>query len=494
MIMRFIIVLLFVMFSTSAYADFNAGIAAYKEKDYVTALKEFRSLAEQGDEDAQTMLGYMYASGKGVLQDYIQAHLWFNLAAAQGNERAYKAREKISEVMTSQQVAEAQSLAREWKADMSSAKESAEKIETPDESEPVGAALIRETQENLAALGYEPGPADGVMGSKTRWAIRDYQEQAGLRIDGQPSQALLEQLQKDKQSQVAEDRFTKSDSPSALGTSLGAMASPNEQTQEVIDRLEEIVQKGEEERRADSQFLAELHDLIRRYDWPWQDRVFQDDFQDGDFSRNPVWTVASGEFWVDSSNRLVNRFIPPETESQSSADVQEEDTGTRIIKGIFSEILKEREEKSSRPKGPEKAEIHSSASINNAFSMDIEVLVRSVGTEARIEIGPFQGRSRDMGYRLFVVGGSKPSLELARKTSRGSSIIEISETVETLSDGRSHFIQWQRHPDGNMIVAIDGNIKIRTKDQTFQREFEGISIINHSGEIAINSINIFGSS
>ena len=83
-----------------AHADFKAGIDAYTKKDYRTALKEFRPLAEQGDVDSQFMLGYMYASGKGVIQDYIQAHLWFNLAAAQGEDRAAKARDKIAEVMT----------------------------------------------------------------------------------------------------------------------------------------------------------------------------------------------------------------------------------------------------------------------------------------------------------------------------------------------------------------------------------------------------------
>ncbi len=39
----------------------------------------FRKAAEQGIAGAQSELGAFYANGHGVPQDYIQAHLWFNL-------------------------------------------------------------------------------------------------------------------------------------------------------------------------------------------------------------------------------------------------------------------------------------------------------------------------------------------------------------------------------------------------------------------------------
>ena len=57
----------------------------------------------------------MYAIGQGVIQDYIQAHKWFNLAAANGNANAKGNREILVEQMTPAQLAEAQKLAREWK-------------------------------------------------------------------------------------------------------------------------------------------------------------------------------------------------------------------------------------------------------------------------------------------------------------------------------------------------------------------------------------------
>ena len=63
---------------------------------------------------AQLNLGLMHAEGQGVIQDYIHAHKWWNIAASQGNKTAAKNRDVASELMTAAQIAEAQKLAREW--------------------------------------------------------------------------------------------------------------------------------------------------------------------------------------------------------------------------------------------------------------------------------------------------------------------------------------------------------------------------------------------
>ena len=61
----------------------------------------------------------MYEDGKGVPQDYVQAHMWYNLAAAQGGmagDTTVKNRDRVAKRMTPAQIAEAQRLAREWMA------------------------------------------------------------------------------------------------------------------------------------------------------------------------------------------------------------------------------------------------------------------------------------------------------------------------------------------------------------------------------------------
>jgi uncharacterized protein len=62
----------------------DAGVA-YIRRDYTTALRLFRPLAEQGNVGAQQVVGFMYARGQGVAKDDREALKWYRLAAQQGN-------------------------------------------------------------------------------------------------------------------------------------------------------------------------------------------------------------------------------------------------------------------------------------------------------------------------------------------------------------------------------------------------------------------------
>ena len=68
-----------------ARADFEAGKRAYEQGDYATALKELTPLAEQGNAEAQVLLGLMHFEGQGVPRDPSQALKWYKAAAEQGN-------------------------------------------------------------------------------------------------------------------------------------------------------------------------------------------------------------------------------------------------------------------------------------------------------------------------------------------------------------------------------------------------------------------------
>ncbi len=65
-------------------------------------------------------MGVLYDHGWGVAQDYVQAHMWFNLAAARlppggDRDRAVHNRDNAVKHMMPDQVVEAQRLARAWK-------------------------------------------------------------------------------------------------------------------------------------------------------------------------------------------------------------------------------------------------------------------------------------------------------------------------------------------------------------------------------------------
>jgi len=95
--------------------------------DYAKAVEITRRFADAGDISEQRNLGADYEQGHGVRQDYVEAYKWYNLAAANedvsqggaleklGFEPASKMRDHLAQLMTSEQIAEAQQLAREFK-------------------------------------------------------------------------------------------------------------------------------------------------------------------------------------------------------------------------------------------------------------------------------------------------------------------------------------------------------------------------------------------
>lgn len=144
--------LLFLLLSSPAVADFAAGLRAYQSKDYATAVKEWRPLAEAGSPDAQfnlalmyldgtgvvqnqqeavlwfrraadqgharaqKNLGALYATGNGVKRDYVYAHMWLNLCASSGDATCVAQRDLVSKKMKAKELAEAQRRATAWKA------------------------------------------------------------------------------------------------------------------------------------------------------------------------------------------------------------------------------------------------------------------------------------------------------------------------------------------------------------------------------------------
>jgi TPR repeat protein len=149
-------VALIVGMAAPAWTGYDEGIAAYKRGDYETAFQEMKPLAEQGHAPAQASLGFAYDTGQGVPQDYavaakwyrkaaeqgnagaqynlgqlyrwgqgvpedaVRAHMWLSLAAIHFRQRARRytameTRNAVAKKMTSEQITEAQRLAREWR-------------------------------------------------------------------------------------------------------------------------------------------------------------------------------------------------------------------------------------------------------------------------------------------------------------------------------------------------------------------------------------------
>lgn len=83
-------------------------------KDEVAAAKWFLAAAETGHSDAQATIGRLYTDGIGVDQNYIEAYKWYLLAGNQCNDDAEERIPLMDEILTSDQRAEGQRLAKEW--------------------------------------------------------------------------------------------------------------------------------------------------------------------------------------------------------------------------------------------------------------------------------------------------------------------------------------------------------------------------------------------
>ena len=71
--------------------------------------------AARGDPNAYYDLGMVYSTGSaGADVDLIEAHKWFNLAAARGHEGAQYCRAEVADEMSAREIAEAQKAARAW--------------------------------------------------------------------------------------------------------------------------------------------------------------------------------------------------------------------------------------------------------------------------------------------------------------------------------------------------------------------------------------------
>ena len=81
---------------------------------------ELHALADAGDVQARFALANRYADGDGVARDNVLAYMWYGLAAERlaGPERyeSLRAREILDGQMFRHQIAEADRLARIWKA------------------------------------------------------------------------------------------------------------------------------------------------------------------------------------------------------------------------------------------------------------------------------------------------------------------------------------------------------------------------------------------
>jgi TPR repeat protein len=81
-----IAILLFVCLALVACtSEFDKGRQAYGRGDFAGAMNAWKPLAEKGDRAAQYAVADLYFNGKGVPQDQVEGLKWLRISANQGN-------------------------------------------------------------------------------------------------------------------------------------------------------------------------------------------------------------------------------------------------------------------------------------------------------------------------------------------------------------------------------------------------------------------------
>ena len=81
-------------------------------QDY-TITAHWLRLAAQSDPRAQVDLGSLYEQGKGVPLDYVTAYMWYKTAESRGERRAQEELKRLSRLMTTQQINQANAAAQD---------------------------------------------------------------------------------------------------------------------------------------------------------------------------------------------------------------------------------------------------------------------------------------------------------------------------------------------------------------------------------------------
>jgi TPR repeat protein len=183
------------------------------------AAKWFRRAAEQGFADAQLMVGTWYDQGEGVAKDQVAAYKWYLLAAAQGNDVAKKMVSLSEGLMTQEQIADGQKLARNFKPrtvpSAGNDSSSAGNAQSPPQASGTGFFITGDgyliTNEHVAGAGAQVRlvTATGIISAKV------------FKVDGANDLALLKAEGKFAALPVAMSR------PVKLGDTVATVGFPN---------------------------------------------------------------------------------------------------------------------------------------------------------------------------------------------------------------------------------------------------------------------------
>jgi localization factor PodJL len=166
------------------------------KQEFESAAKWFEEAANRGMTDSQFNLGMLYARGLGVKQSLEDSFKWFGIAARSGDADAAKARDDIARSLDAETMTRLTDIINNFKpapidlaanfapiGTWSKTFDPGETIATRD--------IVASVQKALGKLGYDVGTPDGIAGSKTQAAIKQFELATGMSEVGLINPRLL---------------------------------------------------------------------------------------------------------------------------------------------------------------------------------------------------------------------------------------------------------------------------------------------------------------
>jgi hypothetical protein len=265
---------------------------------------------------------------------------------------------------------------------------------------------------------------------------------------------------------------------------------------ELVKNLRTLIDKAERDKAANPLFLKDLRTLADQYGGPiagWPVKLLYDDFQDGQYTSNPAWSVMSGQWQVANvggSPALFSQVRLPNASGETSNKPAD------LLLGALVAVLNQQNDQNqqsnqNQQENNPRATILTPVAITDQFS--IKLVMLSGGERiGQFNFGPYAGKRADSSYQVTYAPGATRGLVLSRITDRNVQILASSSGSVDLEDGKSHVIEWNRGPGGKMTVNVDGKLVLQATDVGAHKPFTGFVMVNSGGSYGVRSVAING--
>ncbi len=329
-------------------------------------------------------------------------------------------------------------------------------------------ATLANIERGLDARGYDTGVVDGQVDAKTRAAIAAYQRDRGDTATGQPSQTLADQL-----AQGTPEVLNTPENIAKVQSALnerGYSAGPADGVMGPSTRSAIQAYRRDNGLDSSADVTADLLESLAGGAPPAPAApnyaiVMSDDFEDGDYTVNPSWSVHSGTF------RVADGYLIAEVP---------QGVGEQAVVGVLGQAL-----------GVNLGGIGAIAQGND-IANGFEIRTQLLGAANRADsmhLGPYLGNDIVSGYRLVYEKDANNRLSLVANSGGTTTTLASKTGVTSLGDGRRQNLVWTRDGAGLMTVSINNEVILETTDQSITGGFNGYSFVATEGAWNVHSVS-----